>query len=203
MNGCSHACISLSCRPLEDWGRAGRGEANPERDVGGGGAEGLSGGSPGGAETQREGRGQRPGGCHALQGLQSQLGLVVAANPLDMIFTTSPWGILGLGWVCLPLSMTLTHLSDVYESSWLGSGSVSSPVSLYASVEVHSSLRVCTRHFSSVFFGFRKGINRDVLKTFEKEHSFCRMYCSAAVTEENKFLGRCIHTFFMLITDWK
>lgn len=62
-------------RPPEDGEGARSGEADPERDVGGGGAAGRPGGPPGWAASSWEGGGQGPGGCHALQGLQPQLGL--------------------------------------------------------------------------------------------------------------------------------
>lgn len=65
----------LSLRPPEDGDRAGAGEADPEWDVGSGGAARCPGGPPGGAEASGEGRGQGPGGRDALQRLQPQLGL--------------------------------------------------------------------------------------------------------------------------------
>lgn len=62
-------------RPPEDRDRAGAGEADPEWDVGSGGAARCPGGPPGGAAASGEGRGQGPGGRDALQRLQPQLGL--------------------------------------------------------------------------------------------------------------------------------
>lgn len=62
-------------RPPEKREGAGGGEADPERDVGGGGAAWRPGGPPGGAEAEGEGGGQGPGGRDALKGLQPQLGL--------------------------------------------------------------------------------------------------------------------------------
>lgn len=70
-NSFSFACF----RPPEDGEGARSGEADPERDVGGGGAARRSGGSAGGAEASGEGGRQGPGGRHALQRLQPQLGL--------------------------------------------------------------------------------------------------------------------------------
>lgn len=73
-------------------------------------------------------------------------------------------------------SMTFTHLSDVYDSSWLGSGSVSSPVYLYASVEIQSRLFLSVKdifsfffHFFFIFFfWFRKGNKQGRLKDISK-----------------------------------
>lgn len=70
----------LPLRSPEDRGGAGQGEADPERDVGGGGAAERPGGAAGGAEASGEGGGQGPGGCYALQRLRPELGLARLAT---------------------------------------------------------------------------------------------------------------------------
>lgn len=67
------SCLPL--RPPEDGEGARSREADPEWDVGGGGAARCPGGPLGGAEASGEGGGQGPGGRDALQRLQPQLGL--------------------------------------------------------------------------------------------------------------------------------
>lgn len=66
---------STFLRQPENGEGARSGEADLERDAGGGGAAGRAGGPPGWAEASGEGGGQGSGGRHALQRLQPQLGL--------------------------------------------------------------------------------------------------------------------------------
>lgn len=62
-------------RSPEDREGAGQGEADPERDAGGGGAAERPCGTLGGAEASGEGGRQGPGGRYALQRLGPELGL--------------------------------------------------------------------------------------------------------------------------------
>ena len=67
--------VCLLLRSPEDRGGAGQGEADPERDAGGGGAAQRPGGAARGAEASGERGRQGPGGRYALQRLRPELGL--------------------------------------------------------------------------------------------------------------------------------
>lgn len=86
----THLMPSAPGRSPEDGGGAFRGEEDPERDAGGGGAERLAGGPAGRAAAAGKRGGQGPGGRHAVQGLQPGLVLSLANVALGRLAPTWP-----------------------------------------------------------------------------------------------------------------